>query len=235
MKHYVYTLSDQGIPFYVGMGSGDRAYSHEKYAVGEASLGYGIKNDYNPHKTRKIQKVLREGRSIEYDFIKNLSFNDAQTIEKRLIKKYGRYSGPEKGILTNMTLGGTGGNTYVCLSEKKKQQRNKKLSKSLKATYAEYGKEIMDKIYKIKEHNGTLNNTWRDKPAHQKHCRLLCEKQKIKIQQLDHGNILRTWDSFAEAGESIPNTSQGSITNACDKYRKDGKPRLAGGFQWKKC
>lgn len=51
--YYVYQLIDprSGLPFYVGKGSGDRAYLHAKFKDG----------NNNPHKDRVVRKILNEG------------------------------------------------------------------------------------------------------------------------------------------------------------------------------
>jgi hypothetical protein len=119
----VYILSDLGIPFYVGKGSSkDRAYSHEQYALSnnKSDLGYGLEKDYNPRKTRKIRKLLRENRSIGYNIIDCDSESAAYDLEIELIKKYGRRGIDKDGILTNIHPGGTGGDIWSTLSETRK-------------------------------------------------------------------------------------------------------------------
>ena len=85
--YIVYILKDLDLPFYIGMShTKDRAYSHEKYAVSGhfSDLRYGLSRDYNPRKTRKIQKLLREGRKIQYDFIDLPTKEDAYKKKKNL-------------------------------------------------------------------------------------------------------------------------------------------------------
>src|SRR3546814_12278493 len=79
--YYTYILSDQGTPFYVGYGTSDRMYSHEKFARGDNDLGYGLGEDYNPRKTRKIKKLIKEGRSVEYSYTEFESKEQALNFE----------------------------------------------------------------------------------------------------------------------------------------------------------
>ena len=129
----VYIIKDQGVPFYIGKGSSiERMYWHEKYARGEVPLGYGLKKDYNPRKTRKIQKILREGRLPEYEWI-NFNFEiDAFNKEIELIKHYGRKNIDPHGILMNLTTGGIGGNTTQHLSDEQRKILKIKLKKYAK-------------------------------------------------------------------------------------------------------
>jgi hypothetical protein len=130
----VYILKDQGIAFYVGKGTHEsRAYSHEKYAVSNnvEDLGYGLKKDYNPRKTRKIRKLLREGRSVEYELIECKSDDEASDLEVALIKKYGRRNIDKNGILTNIHPGGSGGNIYAVLSDAQKRKKIEKARQTL--------------------------------------------------------------------------------------------------------
>ena len=132
VKFYVYVLSDQGTPFYVGKGTGDRAFVHERVVLGTAQ-DYNHTHDYNPYKTRKIKQIIEEGREIEYSFpFRSGSEADTLSKEVELIKRYGRKGLDPEGILTNRTMGGVGGNIIGTLTPEKKQAFKKKLSVAFK-------------------------------------------------------------------------------------------------------
>lgn len=63
MKFYVYTLSHDGIVFYVGKGSKERMFIHEK------KFRKGIKSNNNTSLFEKIQSIINSGSEIEYNKI----------------------------------------------------------------------------------------------------------------------------------------------------------------------
>ena len=81
-QHYVYELIDprNHKVFYVGKGTGDRAYLHQKFQDGNK----------NPHKDRKIKKILASGKEIVVNIVKkNLNEERAYSLESKIIKKIG--------------------------------------------------------------------------------------------------------------------------------------------------
>jgi hypothetical protein len=101
-RFYVYQLrrSDSSEPFYVGKGSGIRAWQH-----------FIEIRTANAFKARTIKKAQREGVEVLVEFIAdNLSNDDALRYEVWAIKMWGRRDFKE-GPLTNLTDGGDGGKT----------------------------------------------------------------------------------------------------------------------------
>ena len=102
---YMYSNPTTNIPFYVGMGTGDRHLQHLKRVNRKSEW------DKNNHKNNTIKKILREGSSPIITIIDdNLSRDQASELEMFLISIIGRHN-TKTGPLTNMTDGGDGGDT----------------------------------------------------------------------------------------------------------------------------
>ena len=111
-------------PFYIGKGKEFRLYQHIKDAKANIL-------SYNPHKIRKIQQILSEGLLpivIKLAFFS--SEEDAFLSEKALINAIGRRV-TKTGPLTNIHIGGNGGDTRTDLPPEKKQQILNKYRKTL--------------------------------------------------------------------------------------------------------
>jgi hypothetical protein len=124
-QYYVYELinSLNGIPFYVGKGTGRRMYLHERQAV----CNYTTKRSVHC----KILNVLALGGTIQYKQIVCDSEQDAINYEIKLIKQYGRRDN-NTGVLHNLTDGGEG-ITRSVISSKQAAEKNRGRKRSAAA------------------------------------------------------------------------------------------------------
>lgn len=132
-------------PFYVGKGKNKRDLDH----INEAKYE---KRNYNPHKNRKIRKILNENLTpIILRLSENLSDEDAQKLEIQLISSIGRFD-LKRGPLTNLTDGGDGSSNI-----KQSEETKNKRKKSLKAY-----RDSPNAYFKSGEFKKTKSKHWTD-------------------------------------------------------------------------
>jgi len=171
-------------PFYVGKGKNNRMYNH---------LNEIKENTQNPIKFNKIKKILKQGlEPIILKIYENLEETISLENEKFLIKIIGR-SNIKLGPLTNITDGGTGGDT---------------LSKHPNR------KDICEKMSRerIGKNNGFFGK---------KHTPNYLSKCSTTVYQYDinSGLLISSYYSSNEA-ERNTNIFQSSILENCYGYRK---------------
>jgi len=128
-KYYTYIHKDlNGVAFYVGKGSGDRAHR-------ERGSRSKLWNDYE------------KGKGFEVVIVKdNLTNKEALELEKSLIEFYGRKD-LNKGNLVNITNGGVGPNGWKPTKEQRLNNSNAKKGN----TFRRGAKLSLESINKIKE------------------------------------------------------------------------------------
>lgn len=127
-KYYVYSLNDNGVPFYVGKGTGRRMKIHE-WNVKNGNLPNGS----NKHLFNKIRKTDNIEYKIEFE---SNDENKCYEMEIKLINSIGIEN------LCNLTYGGDG--------LKATDEVKEKISKSLKGY--KHSKETIEKM-KNKRHS----------------------------------------------------------------------------------
>jgi len=116
--HYVYAYFEPGCekPFYIGKGSGQRAFQHTCNCRVAKTRTYF----YN-----KLRNLLRQGVKPQIILLQeDMTEADAFELEKWLIKFFGRSC--DGGCLCNHTTGGEGGGGYTrCTRVTEKERKNR--------------------------------------------------------------------------------------------------------------
>ena len=129
---YVYILArPDGAPFYVGKGTGDRIYEHDK----EARKGHRC------HKCNMIRKIWKSGNQVQrYIVFETQDESEAFAHERQLIALYGRET------LTNLTDGGEGIAGFVFSEETRRKMSESRKGRSAKNKGQPVSEEVRRRI-----------------------------------------------------------------------------------------
>ncbi len=99
-------------PFYIGKGRRSRMYCH--------ACSSELNRDRNPHKVRKIKKILALGKKLIFQKVQSeLTEEDAYRLEERAIETIGRMNVDRRAPLTNVDKGGSNCTVANCYSKGK--------------------------------------------------------------------------------------------------------------------
>jgi hypothetical protein len=189
MKYYIYILLDDRYPgnynnnyseinykpFYVGKGFYNSKNKSERHLIHYQS-NFCEKNT-NPQKCRIIQKLRKENYEPNFKIV--YEDNDESKVfevEKELINFYGRNL--NGGILTNICVGGVGGDTFTN-NPNKEEIREKHRKSAIGKNNGMYGLSLEQSPSHIAKING---NHWnKGKTMSEQHKELL---KKLRIERL---------------------------------------------------
>jgi hypothetical protein len=155
---YVYVLyRPNGVPFYVGKGSGRRLAHSAKHSP------------TNIHKRNIIANIHAGGGTVEKRKIATfLAEEDALAFEQKLIREFGRTS--DGGLLCNLSEGGEGGATGCVRSdETKEKMRQAALRRYASAEERLKMSEVTTKAFAdpaVREQRSTAMRGKKKSPAH---------------------------------------------------------------------
>lgn len=221
---YVYVLRDNSVPFYVGKGTKNRMFHHERDAT---RPGYRFRRSVH----EKISKVLHGGRSIEYEVISCDSEQQAFDLEQKLILEHGRKD-LGKGTLCNLTDGGEG------VSGQSADTKQKRLQYHLGAKRTSLARHNMSMAQrKLRNEGWSATNQTRERQRAYGSNRVRTPEQREKIgaagrrqvckMDLD-GKVLGVYASAKEAARAVGLKNSTSISKCCTHPGK----YTAGGFFW---
>lgn len=200
---YVYILSVQGLPFYVGKGCGNRDQAHELEA---RNTLIDITHYYNSGKILVIREAVAKGNQIGIERVFTTTNNrDALDFEKATIRSIGCQF-DKTGPLTNLTYGGEGGGGHrLSLETRAKMsaaQRGKSLSKEHRIKLSLSHKGIQQSAAANDKRSKSFRKFVEENPGHFKQFVTVSRRQK-------NSNAMCQWWAHAkESGYKRPPISE---------------------------
>lgn len=218
-KYYTYVLVEPatGRIFYVGKGSSDRMYRHEKKILRGSSTG-------NHHLDNTIKRIHKSGeRVIHRKIISNVTEEEAFSKEKQLIAQFGMKN------LCNYTEGGDGWSpteeTRAKISrantgKKRSDEARRKISESKTGTkWTEARRLQQSKLKKGKSQSPKQKAANAIRSAKMKG-RKFTEEHRKKLSQSNRQNPRKAWE-----GKSLPPEMRAKISKSLREYyarKRDG-------------
>lgn len=224
-KYYVYQLIDprNNQAFYVGKGSGNRMYLHERYVWKKREWVI------NPQKCQTIKDILAGGHRVVYTRVFFDTEDACLEEEKRLIKLYGKII-DNTGHLTNLTDGGEG------QSGKTKWVYQYQLN----GEYVQKYKSPLEAATRCKIHVNSIQSAaggkqksaggymwcYHHEPSLSPYFNFTTKKVK---QYTKSGEFVREYNSVRDAANAT-NVDSSNIISVC---RRHSKNKTAGGYLWR--
>lgn len=226
-QYYVYLLIDSssGVPFYVGKGTGNRMFGHERDAMNESYQHRSVH--------AKIRALKAAGVDIAYKQIQCSSEDEAFVLEQQLICEIGRRD-LGLGPLRNLTDGGEGvrNQTTETIEKRAAWHRGRKRSPEALQRMSEVqlarklAGHVTSSDTKEKQRAALASKNLQTDAVKRK--RVENTTKRVQMWSMDGTQLLATFDSADIAAKAVGLKRGGGIKSCCVQLLDH-----AGGYKWK--